>query len=87
MGDWSDKLCANRLKYISTPNLGLKRKLSEYIKIFNIDEFRTSKLNCYTEEENSNLYLPDKKGEMRKIHSILTYQMDRGTRQTEGWDV
>lgn len=55
--------------------------------IINLDEFRTSKLNCYNEEENSNLYLPDKSGELRKIHSILTYQMNRGTRQTEEWDV
>ena len=27
MGDWSDKLSINKLKYISTPNLGMKRKL------------------------------------------------------------
>ena len=64
----------NKLKYISTPNLGLKRKLAEYFKVYNIDEFRSSCLNYKTEEKSENLYLPDKQGELRKIHSILTYQ-------------
>ena len=41
--DWSDKLkTTSRIKYISTPNLELKRKLNEYLTIYNIDEFRTS---------------------------------------------
>ena len=76
-GDWSDKLNNNKLKgCISTPNLGLKRKLAEYIPTYNLDEFRTSKLNYKTEEKNDNLWLPDKTGESRKIHSILTYQME-----------
>ena len=71
-GDWSkgDK----NIKYMSTPNLGLKRKLAEYFKIYNIDEFRTSCLNHKTENKCENMYLPDKKGTERKIHSILTYQ-------------
>ena len=75
-GDWSDKLCANKLKYMSTPNLGLKRKIAEYIKTYNIDEYRTSSLNYKTEEKNENLYLPDKKGKSRRIHSILTYKTE-----------
>ena len=66
----------NKLKYISTPNLGLKRKLAEYFKVYNIDEFRSSCLNYKTEEKSENLYLPDKQGELRKIHSILTYQTE-----------
>jgi hypothetical protein len=33
------------IKYISTPNLGLKRKLNENLMIYNIDEFRTSCLH------------------------------------------
>ena len=38
-GDWSDKLktTPSRIKYISTPNLGLKRKLNEYLIIYNIE--------------------------------------------------
>jgi hypothetical protein len=61
--------------FISTPNLGLKRKLKEYFKIYNIDEFRTSCLNNKTLEKCKNIYLPDKKNVIRKIHSILTYNM------------
>uniref|UniRef100_A0A6C0EFP5 Uncharacterized protein n=1 Tax=viral metagenome TaxID=1070528 RepID=A0A6C0EFP5_9ZZZZ len=77
-GDWSDKLktTPSRIKYISTPNLGLKRKLNEYLTIYNLDEFRTSCLNYKTEERCENMYLPDKKGVERKIHSILTYQTE-----------
>jgi hypothetical protein len=33
---------------LSTPNLGLKRKLSEHFTIYNLDEFRTSILNYKT---------------------------------------
>jgi hypothetical protein len=78
IGDWSDKLktSPSRIKYISTPNLGLKRKLNEYFKVYNLDEFRTSCLNYKTEEKGENLYLPDKKKVMRKIHSVLTYQTE-----------
>lgn len=77
-GDWSDKLntTPSRIRYISTPNLGLKRKLKEYLTIYNIDEFRTSCLNYKTEERCENMYLPDKKGIERKIHSILRYQTE-----------
>ena len=74
MGDWSEKLSINRLKYMSTPNIGLKRKLAEHILIYNLDEFRTSCLNHMTEEKSANLILPDKTGIEREIHSILTYK-------------
>lgn len=73
-GDWSS---GHQMKnFISTPNLGLKRKLGEYFKIYNIDEFRTSCLNHKTLGKCENLYLPDKKEVPRKIHSILTYTME-----------
>ena len=72
-GDYSGK---GVIKYISSPNVGLKRKLAEYIKVYNIDEFRTSCLNYKTEERCENIYLPDKKGVERKIHSILRYQTE-----------
>ena len=29
-------------------------------------------LNCKTEDKNENLYLPDKKDVIRKLHSVLT---------------
>jgi hypothetical protein len=77
-GDWSDRLktTPSRIKYISTPNLGLKRKLNEYLTIYNLDEFRTSCLNYKTEERCENMYLPDKTGVKRKIHSILRYKTE-----------
>jgi len=73
-GDWS--IGKQMRNFISTPNLGLKRKLLEYYPIYNLDEFRTSCINYKTETETENIYLPDKKGKPRKIHSILTYQME-----------
>ena len=76
MGDWSDKMGTSNIKYMTTPNMGLKRKLAEYFTIYNLDEFRTSCLNHKTEEKCGNLYLPDLKGVMRKKHSILTYKTE-----------
>ena len=73
-GDYDRK--SSNIKYISTPNIKLKRKLNEYFTIYEIDEYRTSCLNYKTEEVNENIYLPDKKGISRKIHSVLTYQME-----------
>ena len=72
--DWS--IGKQMRNFISTPNLTLKRKLQEKFKVYNIDEFRTSCLSYKTKDLCKNLYLPDKKGEVRKIHSILTYQME-----------
>jgi len=56
----------------------MKIKLSTRFTIYMIDEYRTSLINCKTGEENENLYLPDKQGTLRKIHSILTYKMENG---------
>jgi hypothetical protein len=66
----------NKMKYISTPNIRLKKKLSKKFIIYSIDEFRTSCINCKTEEENENLYIKDNKGVERKLHSVLTYQTE-----------
>ena len=74
IGDWS--IGKQMRNFISTPNLSLKRKLKERFKVYNIDEFRTSCLSYETKDLCKNMYLPDKKGENRKIHSILTYQME-----------
>ncbi len=63
---------------ISTPNTRLKKILGKQMKLYNLDEFRTSKLNYKTEEISDNLYLPDVKGKMRKLHSVLTYKMENG---------
>jgi len=77
IGDWS--IGKQMRNFISTPNLTLKRKLQEHFKVYNIDEFRTSCISYKTEEVCENLYLKfkkDPKEKERKIHSILTYQME-----------
>ena len=74
MGDW---FIGKQMKnFISTPNLGLKRKLNEHYKVYSLDEFRTSLLNYKTNKKCENLYLPDKKQVVRKLHSVLTYQTE-----------
>ena len=77
IGDWS--IGKQMRNFISTPNLTLKRKLRKGFQVYNIDEFRTSCLSYQTEEMCENLYLKfkkDKHKKLRKIHSILTYQME-----------
>jgi hypothetical protein len=74
LGDWSK---GNEQKgIVSTPNKGLKKILTDNFTVYSIDEFRTSKLNCKTEEVNENISLPDRKNKLREIHSILTFQME-----------
>lgn len=73
-GDWG--IGKQMKNFISTPNLGLKRKLNEHFKVYSIDEFRTSQLNYKTEEICENLVLSDKKGVKREMHSILTFKME-----------
>lgn len=74
MGDWS--VGKQMRNFLSTPNLSIKRKLAQRFQVFNIDEFRTSCLYYKTEECCENLYLPDKTKKERKMHSILTFQME-----------
>ena len=74
MGDWSIK--KQMRIFISTPNLGIKRKLNERFDMFNIDEYRTSCLHNKTEEKCDKLYLADKTNKLRKLHSVLTFQME-----------
>ena len=63
--------------FISTPNLGIKRELKKRFKrVYNIDEYRTSKLHYQTEEECSNLEYLDKKNKKRELHSVPTYKME-----------
>ena len=68
-GDWS-RLSQMR-GVISTPCIGLKRRLAEDFKIFNIDEFRTSCLDNITLKENKNAIVKNKKGNMKALHSVL----------------
>ena len=78
IGDWSDKC---KLKYISTPNIGMKKLLSKRYEVYLIDEFRTSKLHHKTEHEMCNMKINNTyklddnsyKTNSKKIHSILTF--------------
>ncbi len=75
IGDWDAK-SSNGIKRISVPNKGLKRKLSEHFTIYMIDEFRTSCLHYKTENRCENMYVNDKKGVSRKLHSVLTFKAE-----------
>jgi hypothetical protein len=57
IGDWS--VGKHMRNFISTPNIGLKRKLKERFKVYNIDEFRTSCLHHKTENRVKNMYVKD----------------------------
>jgi hypothetical protein len=76
-GDFSFKTNCHKGN-ISTPNNRLKRLIGKQMKVYNLDEFRTSKLNHKTEEVCENLCLPDANGVIRKLHSVLTYKMENG---------
>ena len=68
MGDWS--IGKQMRNFISTPMIGLKRKIAKKFTVYNIWEFRTSCLHHETEELCDNLYYEDKKGKTRKLHSL-----------------
>jgi hypothetical protein len=74
LGDWGNK---GRLSYISTPNVGLKRKLLERFNVYHIDEYKTSAINYKTKTRCKNLKIRTKNGSL-KIHSVLTYKMSKG---------
>jgi hypothetical protein len=61
---------------MSTPNMRLKKLIGKTMKTYNLDEYNTSKLHWKSEEKCNNLYLPDKKQVLRKLHSVLTYKME-----------
>ena len=74
-GDWS--IGKSMKNFISTPNLTLKRLLSKYFKLYNLDEYNTSKLNNITHTPCEHLSLPDKYGRLRELHSVLTFKMEK----------
>ena len=68
-GNWNQTKQMKHL--ISTPNLGIRKKLNEHFDVYLIDEYKTSKLCYKNEKECKNLYLKGK-----KIHTVLTYKME-----------
>lgn len=73
MGDWS--IGKQLRNFVPTPNIRLKRLLKKRFNVYNFDEYNTSKLHYKTEEKCKNLYITDKKGKSRKLHSVLTFNM------------
>jgi hypothetical protein len=74
MGDWS--IGKQMRNFISTPNLRIKRVLAKRFGVYDVDEYKTSCINYKTKGRMENLYLKDKIGKMRKIHSVLTYETE-----------
>ena len=62
IGDWSDK---GKIKYISTPNLRMKKLLEKRFEVYLIDEFRTSKLYNKTKEEGKNMIIKEEKKKIK----------------------
>ena len=72
-GDWSRK--SQMRGVISTPMIGLKRRLQRDFKIKNFDEFRTSCLDNTTYKENDNAVIKTKSGKNKKLHSVLVSEI------------
>lgn len=77
-GDWSRR--SQMRGVISTPCIGLKRRLSEDFKIFNIDEFRTSCLDNITLKTNKNAIIKNNNtGIKKELHSVLVSNIPGNT--------
>jgi hypothetical protein len=85
IGDWNENN-GMKLKYMSTPGIGLKRRLLKDFKVHTLDEYLTSKLHYKNEVECENLCIKyntikestkEKKEGTQKIHSVLIYKIER----------
>lgn len=79
IGDWSNG--NHQMKnFVSTPRIGLKRKLKKNFKVYNLDEYKTSKMCYKTKKETKNLKVKIKDKEekimIKKLHPVLTYRME-----------
>jgi len=54
IGDWGGK---GNISYISTPNVGLQRRLKEKLNVYHVNEFKTSQLHHKTKEKMDNIKL------------------------------
>jgi hypothetical protein len=68
-GDWS---VPKQMKHIiSTPMIGLKRRLHKAFDIINIDEFRTSCLDWRTEARNEKVKVVTKSKKTKSLNAVL----------------
>ena len=79
IGDWS--MGKQGMRFLSTPNLHLKRLLKKNFEMYDIDEYKTSLLNYKTESECVNLKVNDKNGKVRELHSVLKYKSETGRQE------
>ena len=79
IGDWSER--APRKYMISTPGIGIRRKLKHHFKLFMVNEYKTSCLYHKIDERCQNLKVKCKDKKVRELHSVLTYQ--RGNERME----
>ena len=75
IGDWSAK---GKPHHMSTPNIGIKRKLAERFTIYSIDEYLTSKLHYKYEMECQNMKVKLQTEEKSvSLHSVLSYKIEK----------
>ena len=68
-GDWS--ISKQMRNFISTPNIGMKRKIMKRFETYDIDEYRTSKLYHRTQTITENLsYVSKKNNKTYELHSV-----------------
>jgi hypothetical protein len=76
LGDWSNK--NSPIKGLSMPNMGFRRLLSKRFEVYTLDEYKTSKINCYTGETNEHLKIPikiNKEIVLKELYPVFTYKM------------
>ena len=73
-GDWSRT--SQMRGVISTPMIGIKRRLGKDFKIMNINEFKTSCLDNISYEKNVEAKVCVK-GKLKKLHSVLVSEIQK----------
>ena len=68
---------------ISTPMIGMKRRLAKEFKVIHIDEYRTSCLDWKTGLRNANVRIAKAEGGTKKLHSVLVSIIPN--RGSTGW--
>lgn len=77
---YGDRNIGPQMKHvISTPMVGLKRRLKKAFPIIHIDEHRTSCLDYRTEERNWNPKVIRKSGKVRRLHAVLVSKIPYNT--------